>query len=86
VNDNFDTGSITRPGEYPLADKTYADLLDRLAKDHFSKVTPELRTTILAYYNDPNAPLAMKHVKKEWAGILKELDALKTATLAENDP
>jgi hypothetical protein len=86
VNDNFDTGSITRPGEYPLADKTYADLLDRLAKDHFSKVTPELRTTILAYYNDPNAPLAMKHVKKEWAGILKELDALKTATLAESDP
>jgi hypothetical protein len=28
----------------------------------------------------------MKHVKKEWAGILKELDELKTATLAESIP
>jgi hypothetical protein len=86
VNDNFDTGGITRPGEYPLADKTYADLLDRLAKDHFSMLTTELRSTILAYYDDPNAPLAMQHAKKKWSDVQKELDELKTATLAESEP
>ena len=86
VNDNFDTGSITRPGEYPLADKTYADLLDRLAKGHFLAVTPELRSTILGYYNDPNAPLAMKRVKKQWAGIQEELNELKKTAVAEIGP
>src|SRR5271170_5999193 len=41
VNDNFDTGTVTGPGQYPLADKTYAQLLDHLSKDHFAQVSPE---------------------------------------------
>jgi hypothetical protein len=85
-NDNLDTGSITQPGEYPMADKTYADLLDRLAKNHFSAITPELRNTILTYYNDPNAPLAIKHLKKQWADIQKNLTALKAPAVAEIGP
>ena len=56
LNDNFDTGSDTGPGQYPLADKTYAELLDRLAKNHFAQVSPELRSAVLSYYNDLNAP------------------------------
>jgi hypothetical protein len=86
VNDNFDTGSITGPGEYPLADKTYADLLDRLAKDHFSGLTPELQSTVLTYYDDPNAPAAMKRVKKQWADVQKELDELKRPAIAQIGP
>src|ERR1700683_5631077 len=38
VNDNFDTGTVTTPGQYPLADKTYADLLDRLQKKNFASL------------------------------------------------
>ena len=84
VNDNFDTGTVTGPGQYPLADKTYAQLLDHLAKDHFSKVSPELRKILLDFYSDPNAPIATKKDKTEWAKVLKEVDELKnTSATAE---
>ena len=74
VNDNFDTGSVTGPGEYPLADKTYAQLLDHLAKDHFAQISPELRKDLLDFYSDPNAPFTTKKHKAEWAKVLKEVD------------
>ena len=86
VNDNFDTGTITRPGEYPLADKTYADLVDRLAKDHFAQVSPELRADILAFFSDKNAPLAVKKNKKQWERIAREVDDLKATSVAESAP
>lgn len=81
VNDNFDTGTVTGPGQYPLADKTYAELLDRLAKDHFQDVSPELRTTLLDYYASVKGPLGKKTTKKEWARTTGELDALKALTI-----
>jgi hypothetical protein len=80
VNDNFDTGSVTGPGQYPLADKTYAQLLDHLAKDHFAQISPEMRKTLLDFYSDPNAPFATKKDKTEWAKVLKEVDELKSTT------
>jgi len=82
VNDNFDTGTVTGPGQYPLADKTYAELLDKLDKDHFSQMTPELRAALLDYYKDPNAPFATKKDQKEWSKVLKEVDDLKAFTPA----
>ena len=84
VNDNFDTGTTTGPGQYPLADQTYADLMDRLAKDHFSRVSPELRKDLLAYYRDLNAPFADKKNKKQWAKLVKEVDDLKATSVASN--
>ncbi len=80
VNDNFDTGTVTGPGQYPLADKTYAQLLDHLSKAHFAKVSPELRKTLLDFYSDPNAPIATKKDKAEWAKVLKEVDELKNSS------
>ena len=41
-NRDFDTGHITVAGEYPLADRAYADLLDRLSRRKFDLLTPEL--------------------------------------------
>lgn len=76
-NDNFDTGSTTGPGEYPLADKTYADLLDHLAKQNFAGVNPEIRAAILDYYSDPNAAQATKKNKKEWVKLTKEVSDLR---------
>lgn len=76
-NDNFDTGTVTGPGEYPLADKTYAALLDQLAKQNFAGISPDIRTVILDFYSDPNAPQATKKDKKEWAKVTKELDDLR---------
>jgi zinc dependent phospholipase C len=86
VDDNFDTGTVTRPGEYPLADQTYAALLDRLAEDKFAQVSPELRKNILAYFADPAAPLAVKKNKKEWAKVTREVDELKANAVASNAP
>jgi hypothetical protein len=82
VDDNFDTGTVTKPGEYPLADKTYAALLDRLAKDKFAQVSPELRKDLLDYFSDPAAPIAVKKNKKEWAKVTREIGDLKASTAA----
>jgi hypothetical protein len=60
ADDNLDTGRPTRPGAYRLADQAYAKLLDRLAKDHFSNVTPDLRKNVLAFYAADSAPLPKK--------------------------
>jgi hypothetical protein len=77
VNENFDTGTVTGPGEYPLADKTYADLLDRLQKNNFASVSPAVKQMLLAYYGDLNAPFATKKDKKEWAKVVRNLNQLK---------
>jgi hypothetical protein len=81
-NDNFDTGTVTGPGDYPLADATYAELVDRLAKNHFQQISPELRQDILAYYSNLDAPFATKKDKKEWPRVVGEIDELKTVTPA----
>jgi hypothetical protein len=76
-NDDFDTGTVTKPGEYQMADKTYEQLLDKLADHHFAKVSPELQRVVLEYYSDANAPLATKKDRKRWAKVLREIDELK---------
>jgi hypothetical protein len=84
VDDNFDTGTVTRPGDYPLADKTYVALLDRLANDKFAQVTPELRKDLLDYFSDPAAPIAVKKNKKEWAKVTREIGDLRAAVVGVN--
>ena len=76
-NNNFDTGSMTPPGTYFMADQTYARLLDGLTKEQFKLISPELRADILAYYQDAKAPIATKKNAKEWARVTKELGELK---------
>jgi hypothetical protein len=78
-NKDFDTGEPTRPGEYKLADETYAKLLLKLADRDFESVTPELRQNILAFYGDLNLPIATKQDNKEWRKTLSALDRLKAA-------
>ena len=80
-NKDFDTGRETRAGEYVLTDKAYARLLDQLSKHHFAHITPELRSDILAFYSNPNAPIATKHDKKQWERTNAELNELKAANL-----
>jgi len=77
LDDNFDTGSVTAPGQYALADKTYALLVDALAKNQFANVTPELRSAILNYYSDLSLPFATKKDSHEWKAVTEELAELK---------
>lgn len=78
-NTDLDTGKPARLGEYGLADKTYAKLLDRLADQHFSGITPELQANILSFYADPSVPNASKNDPKEWQKVQAELVALRSA-------
>jgi Zinc dependent phospholipase C len=86
VNDNFDTGTVTTPGQYPLADKTYADFLDRLQKNNFASLSPELRASLLSYYGDLNAPFATKKDKKEWAKVVHNVNQLKASAVPAVGP
>jgi hypothetical protein len=76
---DFDTGRDTRAGEYALADKTYAHLLDELAKRNFDQTPPDLRRNILNFYADLNAPIATKKDAKAWRTAQEELDKLKAS-------
>jgi hypothetical protein len=73
--DNLDL-EITKPGSYPLTDKTYAELLDRLTAKPERIVPGRLKKNILEYYADPNAPIITKKNKKEWDRVTAELKIL----------
>jgi hypothetical protein len=77
ANTDFDTGHDTQAGEYALTDKTYAHLLDQLAGRNFDQITPELRTNILQFYSDPNAPIATKKKPADWEKTQDELSKLR---------
>ena len=77
-NTDFDTGRMTRAGEYVLTDKAYAHLLDQLAQHNFEQVTPELLENILAFYADPSAPNATKKNDAAWQKTQDEVERLKT--------
>jgi len=80
ANKDCDTGRETRPGEYTLSDQTYSHLVDDLSDSDFKQVTPELRENILAYYANPDAPLATKRNRKVWKRVQDELKQLKATT------
>jgi len=86
-NRDFDTGHDTRPGEYALTDKTYAQLVDKIvSKNDVASVSPELRDNVLQFYADPNAPNAVKKKAKDWAKLQKELETLKQAAAVQIQP
>jgi hypothetical protein len=73
-NENFDTGELTEPTDYPFTDKTYAALLDKLTGKPMSDA---LRSDLLVFYADLGAPFATKKDPKAWQNVLDELDKLK---------
>jgi len=77
ANTDFDTGRDTHAGEYGLTDKAYAHLLGQLAGHNFDKITPELRTNILAFYSDPSAPIATKKKPDDWKKTQDEVEKLR---------
>jgi len=79
-NDNLDVGTSTAAGKYKLTDAAYSQLLHKL-HGRYAEMPQELRSDILAFYQDPGAPYATKTDTKDWARVLKELDELRAATL-----
>jgi hypothetical protein len=77
-NTDCDTGRPAAGGEYQLADKTYARLLDDMAKKDMQPVSAELRENILHFYADLRAPIATKKDKKAWCRTIEQLDTLRS--------
>jgi zinc dependent phospholipase C len=75
ANVNFDLGRRSVHGEYPLADETYARLLDELARRKFAGVPVALRRDIGAYYARATAPLD-RNEQKRVARIRVQLAAM----------
>ena len=78
-NDNLDTGALTSAAAYRLTDQTYAELLQRTTG---KPITAALRQDLLSYYADLQKPFATKRNAKDWQNLMKELDALKSSTVA----
>jgi len=76
-NRDCDTGKDTRPGEYALADETYAKLLKKVAERNFENMTPELQSNVLAFFGDGKALPSEKKHRKERAATLQTLDQLR---------
>ncbi len=74
-NDNIDVGEVTRAGTYKLADAAYAKLLHKL-EGHYPDVPQDLRSDILAFYQDLSRPIATKANSSEWAQLQTELNRL----------
>ena len=84
VNDNFDVGAVTAPGQYRLADATYAALLDRLSRQNFAGMSPDLRAELLRFYSDPAAPYATRKDPKAWERVQDELQRLQAVQPPSN--
>lgn len=78
ANRDLDTGLTVAPGTYPLTDSTYAKLLAAVIRQPV--VSETLRANILAYYADPNAPIATRKNAKQWAKVQANLATLKAMT------
>ena len=81
---DFDTGAPTTEGEYKLADQTYAQLVEHLAKDKNAQLTPALLADINHFYADPQANFkdALRAKPKSWAELQTALAAVRQMPLA----
>jgi hypothetical protein len=82
TNTDCDTGRPTQPGEYRLADRTYAKLLDELSDQNFQQISASLRDDLLNYYSDPSAPNDTRKDKKVWKKTEEALAKLKAAPVS----
>jgi hypothetical protein len=74
-NDNLDMGEATKAGQYTLADAAYAKLLDKL-EGHYADMPQDLRSNLLAFYQDLSLPIATKANESDWARLREELSHL----------
>jgi hypothetical protein len=81
TNTDFDTGKPAARGEYPLADDTYAELVDKLAKRGFAGVAEPLRANLTRFYAafDP-LPNESKKDRKRDARVKQQLAGLSVAS------
>jgi hypothetical protein len=76
-NVNYDTGKSSAPGAYKLEDDTYIYWLNKLAERGLQAVPAEIKTNLLQYYRNLDAPLsAERHSRNR--RLLAEIAQLKS--------
>jgi Zinc dependent phospholipase C len=86
-NRDLDTGNVVRPGGYRLTDETYAKLLAAITKNPDNVVPFQLKHDLIAYYADPQSPIATKNDPEKWAKVQTNLKTLATMkTIGDLDP
>jgi hypothetical protein len=78
-NKDYDTGGKTCCGEYGLADKSYCDLLNALAKNKFLHLNLALKKNILEFYGDEDRLKFPKKSSKKLEKLSKEVAQIKIA-------
>ena len=82
VNRDFDTGALTKPGEYPMADNAYSKLAIKLAAKDPAAIDPQVRKNILAFFADRDQPFATKKNPRQWKATLDAVGKLRSQTVA----
>jgi hypothetical protein len=77
-NNNFDVGQNTGPGKYRLNDEAHAELLDKLAENKFAGAAPEVKSELLHFFAEPDAPYTTKRNAKAWTKVQTQLQQLKS--------
>src|SRR5262249_6305160 len=85
-NRDLDTGQRVVPGGYSLTDKTYYKLLARVTENPTRPIPEGLKTDILEYYADSNAPISTKQDKKKWAQVQMQLEVLTRMSTKPDSP
>ncbi|MBC3542380.1 zinc dependent phospholipase C family protein [Rufibacter sediminis] len=66
-NTDLDTGDRTKLGNYGKADETYAAWLEKLDKEEFATLTPEMKKNLLQFYSKAPTPKQQdKKTQEEW--------------------
>jgi hypothetical protein len=76
IDKDLDTGSVTKPGEYPLADKTYGKLLMKLQEHHFKEVSSALREDILTFYKNAESVAGKEKERVKFTQAIHNLTEL----------
>jgi hypothetical protein len=79
ANRDFDTGALTRPGEYKMADNTYAKLAVKLADKGPAVIDPKVLENVLGFFSDLNQPYATKEDPKQWQNTIAAIEKLRSA-------
>jgi len=78
-NLNLDTGRASKAGEYPLADKTYAELLLRHAQHDFADMPGDLATDMAKHFQNRDAALRFDESGNDRAKTVAAVDEFERA-------
>jgi hypothetical protein len=86
ANIDFDTGKVTAPGEYGLADQTYSLMVIELQDEKFNSLTAPLKDNILNFYSKADTTTKSNENKRDKIDWKKTYLALQQIRVAKPIP